>query len=499
MFKGPDGTFRTLAGERPAARRQRLPVPPNCSAMLRGPLPTRYGRWLRVLTRRRVTALFGVIALAFVVLAGLAAWRNLTGPIRWRIAVGPADSPETRVVQAFGKALSETGAPVRLRVMVQKDEGTAAGDLENQSADIAVVRPDLALPADGLTLAVLREEALAVLVPEGAEIDDVADLGGKTIAILPEDAGIDQLVRLLVSRASQGGTEPTFVTVAEGELEERLRNKQADAVAFFAPPGGRLRRPLLRAAARGFGSTPTLLPVAEADVLPAIDPRYAQITLPAGSLSAQPKLPDEEVHTVGVTWRLMAGPRLDRGPVATLLEQMFQLRTRVARVAPAVQRMKAPENDVSTSAPLPNHPGAVDYFNRETQTFMDRYGDWIWIALFAGGGLSSAFAWIGQLFARKRRELVDQVLDRVLCILSEARGAKTVAEIDDLAMEIDGLVTHAVRHARKRTTGTKTMGALMLAIDSARAAIADRRRDILDDAAAPRAPRLAPAPRSGTG
>src|SRR6478736_1576978 len=96
MFKGPDGTFRTLAGERPTARRQRLSVPPNCSAMLRGPLPTRYGRWLRVLTRRRVTALFGVIALAFVVLAGLAAWRNLTGPIRWRIAVGPADSPETR-------------------------------------------------------------------------------------------------------------------------------------------------------------------------------------------------------------------------------------------------------------------------------------------------------------------------------------------------------------------------------------------------------------------
>ena len=91
------------------------------------------------------------------------------------------------------------------------------------------------------------------------------------------------------------------------------------------------------------------------------------------------------------------------------------------------------------------------------------------------------------------------MLDRLLCILSEARGAKTVAEIDDLALEIDGLVTHAVRHARKRTTGTKTMGALMLAIDSARAAIADRRRDILGDAAAPSAPRLAPAQRSGTG
>jgi hypothetical protein len=135
-------------------------------------------------------------------------------------------------------------------------------------------------------------------------------------------------------------------------------------------------------------------------------------------------------------------------------------------------------------------------------TFMDRYGDLLWLALFASGGLGSGFAWVAQLFVRKRRELVDQVLDRVLCILGEAREAKTTAELDDLSVEIDGLVTHAVRHARRRTTGTKTMSALIVAIDSARAAIADRRRDLLADVKPPTAketgPRLAPAPRAGT-
>ena len=131
-----------------------------------------------------------------------------------------------------------------------------------------------------------------------------------------------------------------------------------------------------------------------------------------------------------------------------------------------------------TSAALPNHPGAVDYFNREQESFMDRYGDWLWLLLFAGGGISSALAWIGEVFARKRRELVDEVLDRLTSLISEARHAKTLAELDAVTTEIDHLVTHAIRYARQQGTNTRAMSALILAIDAAREAVADHRRDL---------------------
>ena len=96
-----------------------------------------------------------------------------------------------------------------------------------------------------------------------------------------------------------------------------------------------------------------------------------------------------------------------------------------ARTAPAVNQMKAPESDTMTSAALPNHPGAVDYFTREQESFMDRYGDWLWLLLFAGGGISSALAWASEFLARKRRELVDELLDRLTSLIAEAREAKT--------------------------------------------------------------------------
>jgi hypothetical protein len=130
------------------------------------------------------------------------------------------------------------------------------------------------------------------------------------------------------------------------------------------------------------------------------------------------------------------------------------------------------------AAALPNHRGAVDYFNREQQTLMDLWGDWLWLGLFAAGGLTSVLAWLRQQFLRRRQEVIDKVLDRLICMISEARAASTGAALDTLAAEIDGLLTHAVRHARWRTFSARTMSALIIALDGVRAAISDRRREL---------------------
>jgi hypothetical protein len=46
---------------------------------------------------------------------------------------------------------------------------------------------------------------------------------------------------------------------------------------------------------------------------------------------------------------------------------------------------------------------------------------------------------MAEFFARKRRELVDEVLDRLTSLISEARQAKTLAELDAVTTEINHL------------------------------------------------------------
>jgi TRAP-type uncharacterized transport system substrate-binding protein len=450
-------------------------------------------------------------------LAGIGYW-YFVSPTWLTVAVGPRDGVEERLMRAYAEALAAENRDIRLRVVAYDGVKESAEALRQKRADLAVVRPDVLLPANGATVAILREEAVIFVVPEakpepkpagrprGKAVDkpddkpetmDVDGLLGKRVGIVSRHEADFPTIAAVLAHYELAPPEVALVPLSRDEVADAFAQKRIDAVAFVAAPASREAGELVRAAAKAVDGKVEVVAVGEADAVALKIPALTTATIPAGALSGRPKIPDEDAKTLAVSYRLVARTDEDRVVISKVAQHLFQMRSRIAQAAPAIHLMKAPETDTATSAALPNHQGAIDYFMREQRTFMDRYGDWLWIALFAGGGLSSAFAWIGQLFARRRRELVDQVLDRVLCILTEARGATTVAQLDALAIEVDGLVTHAVRHARKRATGTRTMGALMLAIDSARAAMLDRRREILDEAAARSTPRLAAAPPKG--
>ncbi len=110
---------------------------------------------------------------------------------------------------------------------------------------------------------------------------------------------------------------------------------------------------------------------------------------------------------------------------------------------------------------------------------MDRYGDWLWFGLFAATGVSSAFAWIGQLFTRRRREVIDEALARLCRIVADARKAETLERLVEISAEVDRLVAICVWRARRRTTNARTISALMLAIDAARSTVRERREEIV--------------------
>jgi hypothetical protein len=147
------------------------------------------------------------------------------------------------------------------------------------------------------------------------------------------------------------------------------------------------------------------------------------------------KSPRKETKTFSTTVRLVASVDLDRSLVSRLAEGLFQRRQWIAGSVPEANFMQAPEEDKAMSARLPNHRGAIDYFNREQQTFMDLYGDWLWLGLFAAGGVSSAVGWAAQALARRRREALDEILGRLLRILSKARESKSLDELHQLTLK----------------------------------------------------------------
>ncbi|KMO33127.1 C4-dicarboxylate ABC transporter substrate-binding protein [Methylobacterium variabile] len=430
--------------------------------------------------------------LAALVLGAVAgAVLYLSRPTTLRVAVGPRDRVESHLIQAYADALARAREDIRLEVVPCDDVRDSAAALQSGRADLAVVRPDVRLPENGLTLAVLHDEALVVAAPPDSGIQAFPDLAGKRLGLVAHHGADQPLVASLLAYyaltpvpADTAPTAPGSVAVVPlraSEVAAALAEHRIDAAAVIAAPSAKSAARVVQAvesASPGRGAVIVAIPDGEAIVQRL--PELQSVTIAAGTFGGRPKRPDDDVKTVGASYRLMARASLSRDTAASVTQHLFELRSRLAAMSSTANLMKAPEFDSAaeaTSARLPIHPGAVDYYEREQQTFLQRYEDWVYLVAFFGGGLGSAVAWLGQRLAREQRARIDAVLDRLLAILTEARATQDEAALTALAVEIDGLVIDVVRHARAHSTDIRTMSALILAVDAARAAVAECRRD----------------------
>jgi TRAP transporter TAXI family solute receptor len=426
--------------------------------------------------RREDVYTLGALGLALLAILAFGIFWYFTRPTQLRVAVAPRDSVEEKLISAFAGALRDTQKNIGLRTEVFEDLKQTAEALQSGRTQLAIVRPDVELPSNGLTLAILREEALIFATPTSRKITDIADLSGQKLGLVDAREADRALIERVLARYELGENDIEYVELTAAEMPAAVSSGKVDAIAFVAAAVSSEAGALMRSLAKAAGNDITILPVEEAEAMSLRYPALTKVTIPAGAFGGRPKQPSEELTTIGVSYRLMAASTLDRGPASVLTENLFSMRSRISQATATVNLMKAPEIDSATSAALPNHPGAVDYFNREQLTFMDRYGDWLWFALFAGGGFTSVFAWIGQFFARKKREKVDRVLEGLGHLLSRARKASNYDELEQLSLEVDVLVRQSIRFTRRGLTNVRTIQVLMLAIDSTRNAIADRRR-----------------------
>ena len=405
------------------------------------------------------------------------------------IAVAPRDGTEPELIQAYADALADRRREVRLKILSFDDVRESALALRDRRADLAVVRPDVMLPGSALTLAILRDQAMLIASPEASGIKSFPDLARKRLGIAAHRDADFALLRTLmayygldlVAAPEEPGRRNAvqLVPMAEEGVTAALKDKRVDAVVAIIAPSAPKALALVAAVQAASRDGRVAFVQAEDDkAIIERFPRLQAVTVPAGLFAGRPKVPAEDVKTVGASYRLMATSGLSRTAAADVTQNLFELRTAIAERTEAADYMKAPDYETTaaaTSAMLPNHPGAIDYYEREQRGLIDRYGDLIYLAAILAGGLGSASAWLRQRLARLRRERADVVLDRLLEIVGQAREAREPTALAGLAREIDELAADFVRDARAREVDGRTVNAVSIAIDAARSTVAEGR------------------------
>jgi TRAP-type uncharacterized transport system substrate-binding protein len=122
----------------------------------------------------------GLLIIATALIAAVYFW---SPHANLRVTVGPPGSPAYRFVTAFA-AVTEANHPrVRIKLVPVADLAASAKAIEDHTADLAIVRSDAVMPSNGATIAILRRDVVAFVVPAKTPIDKISGLAGKSIGI----------------------------------------------------------------------------------------------------------------------------------------------------------------------------------------------------------------------------------------------------------------------------------------------------------------------------
>ncbi|MGH6934699.1 MAG: TAXI family TRAP transporter solute-binding subunit, partial [Methylocella sp.] len=173
--------------------------------------------------------------------------------------------------------------------------------------------------------------------------------------------------------------------------------------------------------------------------------------------------------------RLVARSSL-RNEAAALIRLMLAARPAIAARIPIANRIEAPAAD--KGAALPVHPGALAFLEDEEESFFDKYSDAFYIGAMCLSVLGTGLAAAASRLSRHRITEADKILRRLLEITKDARSARHAGLLDSYEEEADELLALALAPGAVHLLSVNRMGALTIALNQVRHAIAERRQSI---------------------
>jgi TRAP transporter TAXI family solute receptor len=413
-------------------------------------------------------AIAGVLAFAAVV----ASTYLLTRPMPLRIAVGPPGGADARLVAAIAAQLGRDKDSIRLRVVQKNGPAEAAKAIDAGEAGLAVVRRDLAMPANGQAVAILRRNVVAILALANAGIEKVADLAGHSIGVVGFTLQDQKALGAILAQYEIPPDRVRIVPIELNEIVDALRDGKFEALLVAGTVTGRSMSSAVAAMTRD-GQPPKFVPVSESEAIAQRLPAYESTEIVAGAFGGVPPRPAANVETIGFSHYLVARSSLEENTVGEFTRLLFGMRQSLAPEFPNVGRIEAPSTDKDADVAV--HPGAAAYFDGTQKNFFERYSDVFYIGVMLLSIAGSAIAGFAGYSHGGNRSHQKDLLTQLLDILKTAHRAETNMELDELEARADEILSSTLERAADNRISQTGLTAFSLALEQARQAIAERR------------------------
>lgn len=382
-------------------------------------------------TWMRVTLVVGILVL--IAGAGLAGWRWYSRPTTLTIAVGSFDGESSRVVSALASKLAQQKAAVRLSLVETGSPLDAANAFSAGKVDLAVVRGDVGDLSQAQAVAIVAQPVVLLVAPPGSAITDMASLKRVTVGVIGGDIN-KRLIKLLTDEYDLARAGVTFKDLAPPDVRRALDTKEVRAILVVMPLVDKYLA-MLRSLFPQNKTGLVLIPIDNAGAIADKDRAYESFDVPKGTLRGSPPVPSDDITTLRTSFYLVAQKKLDSDLVADLTEALMNARRDLIPEYPLLGQISTPDTDASAYIPL--HPGAAAFYNGTQESFLDEWGNIIFLVPMILGGLASVLAAAWKFLSAGGPSSREEALGALYALGRRIRVCDKSAELDEIELEID--------------------------------------------------------------
>jgi TRAP-type uncharacterized transport system substrate-binding protein len=432
---------------------------------------------LRGPRRRRWGRLVAVIGSLLLAAAGFGLAHVWSPHANLRITTGPPGSTAQRFISAFASVAKTQHPRINLDLVQVDDLAASAKALEDGRTDLAIVRSDVAPPANGQTIVILRRDVVAFVLPPKSHIGSIANLAGKTVGIPAGrlQAYNAQILDTVLGYFDVPAKDVGRVFLPVGELAEAAQQKKVAAVLAVGPVAPGEVVDAVAAIARATKGTPGILALDEAEAIGKRFPGFESIDVPTGAFRARPATPSDTVTTLAVTYRFAAPELMPNVVAAAIARSILTTKAKFMALTPLANQIEAPDPDAKGPL-LPVHPGVANYLTNGDQSFFDQFQQYFYVGGLALSLAGSLFAAATTYWSRRRSEADWRPIKRLVEIADAAPRADA-SGLAALDQEFHQLVS-VVLGSSPGGGDTDRMSAFSTALTHARHALDHRRASL---------------------
>ncbi|MFK8185802.1 MAG: TAXI family TRAP transporter solute-binding subunit [Phormidesmis sp.] len=351
-----------------------------------------------------------------------------------------ATGGKTGEYYAFGEAIAQVIE--RHHPDIQIDIIEAAGSRQNMEsvqtgeADMALVQSNTPVLPAVKAVAQLYPELFHLIANKSANIDNVSDLQGNRIALMPTGSGSYELFWPLAKHYGLSEKDFTVEPMPSTQAHEALLTGEVDALFRIIGLGNPAVGELLKT------SQFELVPIERIGALKLTQPYLQSTTIPQGTYDGKQPVPPQNLPVISVSALMVANENVDDEIVKAMTAVLYEHRNELITVNPRAASIQSPEASQNLGFPL--HPGAKAYYTQDNPPFFVEYAETMGflmsLSLLMFSGVWQFRLW---LIGRQKNRADDYNLE-ILALIKQVEKATTVEELQRLRQDLFSILQQVV-------------------------------------------------------